>query len=218
LLNPFPSQQNSRTVKKILTSDSLQTEYYNKKGLSNDSSQLRAVSWTPQKLDMIISGSYVNKSRYSQRSRNTNYIGIGSVLGTFVGINTNIIGINTSSGIGTSIIVGDYIEGLYVGSGVSVVSIGTSSIVIGERGNLWIYDSTRQSPQKVWYNSGRKGTSSNIIGIVTTIPLVSDPVTFLTTTYPSAVTGDGVVDYITSITSSSPAGITTSPIYIWREL
>lgn len=218
LLNPFPAQQNSRTVKEILTSDSLQTEYYNKKGLSNDSSQLRAVSWTPQKLDMIISGTYVNKSRYSQRSRYNQYIGIGSVLGTFVGINTNIIGINTSSGIGTSIMVGDYIEGLYVGAGVSIVSIGSSSIVIGETGNLWVYDSTRKSPQKVWYNTGRKGTSANIIGIANTSSLLSNPVGFLTTTYPSAVTGDGVIDYTTSITSSSPAGINTSLIYIWREL
>jgi len=218
LLDPFPSRQNSRTVKKILTSDSLQTEYYNKNGLSNDSSQLRSVSWTPQKLDMIISGSYVNKSRYSQRSRNNNYIGIGSALGTFVGLNTNIIGIDTSSGIGSSILVGDYVEGDYVGYGVSVVSIGSSSIVIGERGNLWIYDPTRESPQKVWYNVGRKGTSSNIIGIVTTNSLLTDPVGFLTTTYPSAVSGDGVVDYTTSITSISPAGITTSTIYVWRKL
>jgi hypothetical protein len=218
LLNPFPSKQNNRTVKKILTSDSLQTEYYNKNGLSNDSSQLRSISWTPQKLDMIISGSYVNKSRYLQRSRTKNYIGIGSILGTFVGVNTNIIGINTSSGIGTFVAVGDYIEGEYVGFGVSVVSIGSSSIVIGETGNLWIYDSTRVSPQKVWYNSGRKGISSNIIGIANAESFISNPVGFLTATYPSAVTGDGVIDYTTSITSSSPSGITTSPIYIWRKL
>ena len=167
---------------------------------------------------MIISGSYVNKSRYSQRSRNTNHIGIGSVLGTFVGINTNIIGINTSSGIGSSILIGDYVEGPYVGFGVSIVSIGSSSILIGESGNVWIYDSTRESPQKVWYNAGRKGKASNIIGIVTTDSLEFNAVGFLTTTYPSAVDGDGVIDYTTSITSSSPSGINTSPIYIWRKL
>jgi len=43
----------------------------------------------------------------------------------------NIIGINTNSGIGSLVQVGDYIESSYTLGGVKVVSIGASYIDIG---------------------------------------------------------------------------------------
>lgn len=132
LLSKSPQLQNIRTVKEILTSDSVQTELYKKPGLSDSSAQTRSVFITPQKQDLIIAGEYVNKSRFSQRSRIENYVSIGSTSGTFVGLNTNFIGINTTVGIGSLITLGDYVESDYTGVGVTVVSIGTSSIGIGK--------------------------------------------------------------------------------------
>jgi len=132
LLNKSPQQQQTRTVKRILTSDTVQTELYKKLGLSESSSQFRSISWTPQKQDIIISGEYVNKSRYSQRSNINSIVGIGTTLGTFVGLGTNVIGLSTTVGIGSLIVIGDYVESLYTGFGVTVVSIGSSSIAIGK--------------------------------------------------------------------------------------
>jgi hypothetical protein len=132
LLNKSPQQQQTRTVKRILTSDTVQTELYNKLGLSESSSQIRSISWTPQKQDKIISGEYVNKSRFSQRSRLYSFVGIGTTSGTFVGVGTNTIGISTTVGIGTLIVIGDYVESDYTGVGVTVTSIGSGSIGIGK--------------------------------------------------------------------------------------
>lgn len=132
LLDKTPQQQQTRTVKKILTSDTLKTELYNKSGLSENSSQFRSISWTPQKQDIIISGEYVNKSRYLQRSRVGLLTGIGSTDGTFVGLNTNFIGINTSVGIGSLISIGDYVESDYTGVGVTISFIGSNTIGIGK--------------------------------------------------------------------------------------
>jgi hypothetical protein len=132
LFNTIPQQQQTRTVKRILTSDTLQTELYNKTGLSQNSSQFRSISWTPQKQDTIISGEYVSKSRYLQRSRVGLLTGIGSTDGTFVGLNTNFIQINSSVGIGSLITIGDYVESSYTGTGVTVSSIGTNIIGIGK--------------------------------------------------------------------------------------
>jgi len=132
LLNKSPQQQQTRTVKRILTSDTVQTELYKKLGLSESSSQFRSISWTPQKQDIIISGEYVNKSRYSQRSNINSIVGIGTTLGTFVGLGTNVIGLSTTVGIGSLIVIGDYVESSYTGFGVTVVSIGSSSIAIGK--------------------------------------------------------------------------------------
>jgi len=132
LLNKSPQQQQTRTVKRILTSDTVQTELYDKLGLSESSSQFRSISWTPQKQDIIISGEYINKSRYSQRSNVNSIVGIGTTLGTFVGLGTNIIGLSTTVGIGSLIVIGDYVESSYTGFGVTVVSVGSDSIGIGK--------------------------------------------------------------------------------------
>lgn len=132
LFESSPQQQQTRTVKRILTSKTLKTELYKKLGLSEDSSQYRSISWTPQKQDIIISGEYVNKSRYSQRSRVGVLTGIGSTDGTFVGLATNIVGINTTVGIGSLISLGDYVESTYTGTGVTVSSIGSNSIGLGK--------------------------------------------------------------------------------------
>lgn len=131
LFNKTPTKQLKRTVKEILTSDTLKTELYGKSGLSESSSQIRSISWTPQKRDLIISGEYINKTRYNQRSGIGSFSKVGITSGTFVGLNTNIIGINTSVGIGSLIVLGDYVESDYTGVGVTIVSIGSSIIGIG---------------------------------------------------------------------------------------
>lgn len=135
LYNPPPIQQNERIIKEFVSSDVLQTSVYTDVGISNDSSQLRTLTWTPQKTDLIIDGTYVTKSRSEQNSGITSFtqlstLGITTSLGTFVGIDTNIIGINTNSGIGTLIQLGDYVESDYVGYGITLVSIGSSVIGI----------------------------------------------------------------------------------------
>jgi len=154
LLNKSPQRQQTRTVKKILTSDSVETELYNKLGLSESSSQIRSISWTPQKQDIIISGEYVNKSRYSQRSTYNHFVGIGTTTGTFVGVNTNVVGIDTTVGIGTLITIGDYVESDYTGVGVTVTSIGASFIGIGK--TYYTSDSpagTNTSTISIWRKS-----------------------------------------------------------------
>jgi hypothetical protein len=143
-----PLSQFSRTAKRIVSSDTLKTEVYTSVGLSDDSSQRRSISWTPQKSDAIIGGEYVSKSRDEWSSGITSitkislpiYSGLTTVgystyaSGTFVGVNTNIIGINTNAGIGTLLKLGDYVEGSYVSIGVTIVSIGSSYIDIGSPG------------------------------------------------------------------------------------
>jgi len=131
-----PTQQRERTVKRILSSDTLRTEVYTANGLSESSAQFRAITWTPQKADLIISGEYVSKSRRNLNSgitsltKLTEYtivgittIGITTTSGTFSGINTNVVGINTSIGIGSMIKIRDYVEGEYLGLGVTIISI-----------------------------------------------------------------------------------------------
>jgi hypothetical protein len=144
IYNPFPLQEKERVIKEFINSDTLRTNVYSDVGISTDSSKLRSITWTPQKVDKIIDGTYFSKSRDEQNSNVTlfnkitqylvvgiNTIGISTTTGTFVGLNTNFIGINTSSGIGTLIQIGDYVEGNYVGIGVTIVSIGSSTIGIG---------------------------------------------------------------------------------------
>ena len=130
LYNSIPKRQFSRTVKDILSSDEVETEIYNRRGLSFNSDQFRSVTWTPQKQDLIIGGEYVSKSRRLNKSRVGIFTGIGQTTGTFVGASTNFIGINTLTG--TGIQIGDYIESSYTGFGVTVVSIGSSTIGIGK--------------------------------------------------------------------------------------
>ena len=148
-----PLSQFSRTVKRIVSSDTLKTEVYTTVGLSDDSSQRRSISWTPQKSDAIIGGEYISKSRDEWSSGITSitrlslpiYSGLTTVgystnaSGTFVGVNTNVIGINTNAGIGTLLQIGDYIEGSYVSVGVTIVSIGSSYIDIGSPGITTTY-------------------------------------------------------------------------------
>jgi hypothetical protein len=130
LYNSIPKRQFSRTVTDILSSDEVETEIYNRRGLSFNSDQFRAITWTPQKQDLIIGGEYVSKSRRLNKSRVGIFTGIGQTNGTFVGASTNFIGLNTSIGLGIQI--GDYIESSYTGVGVTVVSIGSSVIGIGK--------------------------------------------------------------------------------------
>jgi hypothetical protein len=142
-----PFEQLNRTAKRIVSSDTLRTEVYSNIGLSEESSQFRSISWTPQIADKIINGEIVSKSRPEWRSGITSIsklsinttVGIVTVAistspGTFIGIGTNIIGINTNAGIGSLVQVGDYVEGSYVGVGVTIVSIGSSNINIGSPG------------------------------------------------------------------------------------
>jgi hypothetical protein len=121
-----PVEENERIIKEFISSDVLTTNVYSDVGLSDNSSQLRSITWTPQKADLILNGTYLSKSREEQNSGISTFIQIANYVGTFTGINTNFIGINT-----TSILVGDYVEGNYVGTGVTVVSIGPSIIGIG---------------------------------------------------------------------------------------
>jgi hypothetical protein len=54
IYGPTPIQQNQRTILEIINSDTLRTEVYSDIGLSDSSSQLRSVTWTPQKTDLIL--------------------------------------------------------------------------------------------------------------------------------------------------------------------
>ena len=129
-----PEVQYQRTVKKILSSDKLETEIYERKGLSKDSSQLRSINWIPQKSDIIIGGDYVSKARLLHDTNVGIFTGIGVSNGTFIGVSTNIVGINTLIGISpyVGINVGDYIESVYTGIGVTVVSVGIGSIKLSK--------------------------------------------------------------------------------------
>jgi len=141
----FPLEQKQRTILRIVSSDTARTEVYADRGLSDSSSQRRSISWIPKKSDAILNGEYIFKSREKLSS------GISSITrlsldilsgittigyatttpGTFNGIGTNIIGINTNSGIGSLVQIGDYVEGSYIAIGVTIVSIGSSYIDIG---------------------------------------------------------------------------------------
>lgn len=148
-----PLSQISRTAKRIMSSDTLRTEIYSNVGLSENSSQKRSISWTPQKADLIIGGEFVSKSRLELSAginsifqisipiySGVNIIGYAvTANGTFSGLNTSIIGINTNAGIGTLIQIGDYVEGSYVAIGVTLVSIGASIIDIGFPGITTTY-------------------------------------------------------------------------------
>ena len=132
-----PVAQKQRTAVRIVSSDTLRTEVYDDIGISDSSDQLRSISWTPQYADSIINGEFISKSRDEQDSeilkftKLTTSSGIGTTDGTFAGLNTSIIGIDTSSGIGSLVQIGDYVEGTYIGIGVTVVSIGSNIVGIG---------------------------------------------------------------------------------------
>jgi len=126
IYNPPPVQQKQRIIKEFMSSDVLKTNIYSDVGISDNSSQIRAVDWTPQSVDKIIDGTFISKSRYEQNSGMTLFTNIANYVGTFTGITTNFIGVNT-----TNIIVGDYIEGEYVGTGVTIVSIDSNIVGIG---------------------------------------------------------------------------------------
>ena len=117
-----PETQSSRTVKRILSSDKLRTEIYNKKGLSENSSSYRSVSVTPQKSDLIIGGERVSKSRVSLATTYKAYQLIKTTPGIFIGVGTDFIGINTSS-----INLLDYVDSQFTDQ-LRVVSIGNSII------------------------------------------------------------------------------------------
>lgn len=142
-----PFEQFDRTTKRIVSSDTLRTEVYSNIGLSEESSQFRSISWTPQVADKIINGEIVSKSRPEWKSGVTSItklsinttvgivtVAISTTPGTFIGASTSIIGINTNAGIGSLIKVGDYVEGSYLGIGITIVSIGSSIIDIGSPG------------------------------------------------------------------------------------
>jgi hypothetical protein len=117
-----PETQLSRTVKRILSSDKLRTEIYDKKGLSENSSLYRPVYVTPQKSDLIIGGERVSKSRVSIATTHKSYQLIKTAPGSFVGVGTNIIGINTSL-----INLLDYVDSSFTDQ-IKVVSIGSGVI------------------------------------------------------------------------------------------
>lgn len=136
-----PVGQKPRTVVRILSSDTLRTEVYDDIGISASSDQLRSIAWTPQNRDLIINGEFISKAREQQESGITSFtkltdniivgintIGISTADGIFTGINTDVIGINTISGIGSLVQIRDYVEGPYLGIGVTVVSIGSSFV------------------------------------------------------------------------------------------
>lgn len=126
IYNPPPVEQNDRIIKEFIGSDVLRTNIYSDAGISSSSSELRSVTWCPQSVDKIIDGSFVSKSRIEYNAGITSFTTVASYVGTFTGVTTSFIGINTSG-----IIIGDYIEGEYVGTGVTIVSIGSSIVGIG---------------------------------------------------------------------------------------
>ena len=127
LYDSIPQRQFSRTVTDILSSDEVETEIYNRRGLSFNADQFRSVTFTPQKQDLIIGGEYVSKARRLNQARVGIFTGVGQKNGTFVGASTNFIGINT-----LGIQIGDYIESSYTSIGATVVSIGSSIIGIAK--------------------------------------------------------------------------------------
>ena len=141
-----PIAQKRRTIQRIESSDTVRTEVYYDKGLSESSSQRRSVTWTPQKSDSIINGEFIFKTREKLTAGFSSItvlsfdydvvagiqtIGITTTDGTFNGFSTTIVGINTNAGIGSLVQIGDYIEAEYILEGTKVVSIGASYIDIG---------------------------------------------------------------------------------------
>ena len=155
-----PVEENARIIKQFISADVLRTDVYSDIWLSEDSSQLRSITWTPQKTDLILDGVYLSKSRLEQNSEIDTFsiitqnvtvgigttVGITTTLGTYIGLATNIIGINTTAGIGSLISIGDYVESSFTGLGVSIVSIGTSSIGIRTTSSQNISGITTYSP------------------------------------------------------------------------
>ena len=155
-----PVEENARIIKQFISADVLRTDVYSDIGLSEDSSQLRSITWTPQKTDLILDGVYLSKSRPEQNSGIGTFtiitqnvtvgigttVGITTTLGTYIGFATNTIGINTTVGIGSLISIGDYVESSFTGLGVSIVSIGTSSIGIRTTSSQNISGITTYSP------------------------------------------------------------------------
>lgn len=118
-----PQTQFNRTVKRILSSDKLKTEIYNKKGLSYDSTIYRPVDMIPQKRDLIIGGEVISKSRELLECTYVGFTSIKTSTGNFSVSYASTIGIDTSG-----INVGDYIESIFTDS-YKVTSI--SNGVIG---------------------------------------------------------------------------------------
>ena len=118
-----PQTQLKRTVKRIISSDILKTEIYSDKGLSFDAATFRPVDLTPQKRDILVGGEKISKSRESLNSKIDIFELQVITTGTFVGVNTNTVGIDT-----TSIEIGDYIESVYTGIGITISSISTGEV------------------------------------------------------------------------------------------
>jgi hypothetical protein len=119
-----PQTQIRRTVKKILSSDKLRTEIYNKKGLTYDSVTYRPVDFTPQNQDLIIGGELISKARESLNSIDVGFTSVKTATGSFSVASASTIGINTSN-----INIGDYVESIYTDS-YKVISIDSGVIGI----------------------------------------------------------------------------------------
>jgi hypothetical protein len=140
-----PETQFKRTVKRILSSDRLKTEIYDRKGLSYNSFTYRPIDMTPQKRDLIIGGEIISKSRESLESNLAEYTLITNTTGTFSVSYASTIGINT-----TGIQIGDSVESIYTDS-YTVTSI--SPGVIGISTN-----STTDAPTSTSINIWRKNS------------------------------------------------------------
>jgi len=125
-----PQTQLKRTVKRIISSDILKTEIYSDKGLSFDAATFRPVDLTPQKRDILVGGEKISKSRESLNSKIDIFELQVITTGTFVGVNTNTVGIDT-----TSIEIGDYIESVYTGIGITISSISTGEVGLSTNSN-----------------------------------------------------------------------------------
>jgi hypothetical protein len=123
-LEKNPQTQIRRTVKRIVSSDKLKTEIYNKKGLSYDSVTYRPVDFTPQKQDLIIGGELISKARESLSSIEVGFTSIKTATGSLSVASASTIGINTSN-----INIGDYVESRYIDS-YKVISIAPGVIGI----------------------------------------------------------------------------------------
>ena len=121
-LEENPQTQLKRTTKRIIASDILKTEIYSNKGLSFDSATFRPVDLTPQKRDILVGGEKISKSRESLNSKIDIFQLQVNIPGTFVGLNTDTVGIDT-----TSIQIGDYIESVYT-EGITVTSISVGEV------------------------------------------------------------------------------------------
>ena len=121
-LEENPQTQLKRTAKRIIASDILKTEIYSDRGLSFDAATFRPVDLTPQKRDILVGGEKISKSRESLNSKIDIFQLQVITPGTFVGINTDTVGIDT-----TFIEVGDYIESVYT-EGITVTSISVGEV------------------------------------------------------------------------------------------